>query len=506
MRIFLAALLALTAACQRAPRDPNILIVAVQSGPNNLDPRVGTDSVSQNIHQVIFNGVMKIDEHLKVVPDLAERLDNPAPTVYIATLRKGVRFHDGHELTSADVVYTFRSVLEPGFTTPYRGAMRMIASIEARDRYTVVFTLKEPFGSFPVLLVIPQVVPAGAGKDFNTHPIGTGPYRFVKNVPDDRVEVAPFADYFEGAPKNNGLVFKVIPDSIMTGLELRRGSADLIVNVPDPDIVYQLEKDPKLHAARSPGVDFQYIGTNLRDPILKDVRVRRALSYAIDRHAIVEYLRRGLAVPAAGMLPRESWAFEPAIESYDYDPARAKALLDEAGYRDPDGDGPAMRMRLTLKIQNLEFPRLQATAIQQNLRAIGVDVDIRSYEFATLYTDVLNGNFQLYTLQWVGGALIDPDILRRVFHSNQIPPAGFNRGHFSDPHVDALLDEASRSTDETRRRALFGEAQRAIAEQAPYITLWCKINNVVAQNTLDGIHLSPIADYTFLKDVARRAN
>ena len=165
-----------------------------------------------------------------------------------------------------------------------------------------------------------------------------------------------------------------------------------------------------------------------------------------------------------------------------------------------------MRMRLTLKTQNLEFPRLQATVIQQNLARVGVDLDVRTYEFATMYQDVLNGNFQLYTLQWVGGALIDPDILRRVFHSNQIPPAGFNRGHFSDPHVDALLDEASRSTDETRRRALFGEAQRAIAEQAPYITLWCKINNVVAQNTLDGIHLSPIADYTFLKDVARRAN
>ena len=504
--VFIAAAAALSAGCRQAPRDPNVLIVAVQSGPNNLDPRVGTDSVSQNIHQVIFNGVMKIDDHLKVVPDLAERLDNPEPTVYVATLRKGVRFHDGHELTSADVVYTFRSVLEPGFVTPYRGAMRMIESISARDRYTVVFRLKEPFGSFPVNLVIPQVVPDGAGKDFSTHPVGTGPYRFLKNVPDDRVEVTPFADYFEGAPRNNGLVFKVIPDSIMTGLELRRGSADLIVNVPDPDIVYQLEQDPKLQTARSPGVDFQYIGTNLRDPILKDARVRRALSYAIDRHAIVEYLRRGLAVPAAGLLPRESWAFEPTIPSYDYDPAKARALLDEAGYPDPDGDGPAMRMHLTLKIQSLEFPRLQATAIQQNLRAVGVDVDIRGYEFATLYADVLTGNFQLYTLQWVGGALIDPDILRRVFHSNQVPPAGFNRGHFSDPHVDALLDDASRSTDESRRRILFGEAQRAIAEQAPYISLWCKINNVVAQQSLDGIHLSPIADYTFLKDVAHRAN
>jgi peptide/nickel transport system substrate-binding protein len=354
-----------------------------------------------------------------------------------------------------------------------------------------------------VNLVIPQVVPDGADKAFNTHPIGTGPYRFVRNVPDDRVEVAPFADYFEGPPRNNGVVFKVIPDSVMTGLELRRGSADIIVNVPDPDIAHQLEQDPHLRTERSAGVDFQYVGTNLRDPILKDVRVRRALSYAIDRHAIVEYLRRGFAVPATGLIPRESWAFEPGLPAYDYDPAKARALLDEAGY--PDPDGPAPRMRLTLKIQNLEFPRLQATAIQQNLQAVGVDVDIRSYEFATLYADVLNGNFQLYTLQWVGGGLADPDILRRVFHSNQVPPAGFNRGHFSDAHVDALLDEASRATGDDRRR-LFGDAQRAIADQAPYICLWTKINNVVAQAGLEGVRATPIADYTFLKDVSRRAN
>ena len=506
-RAVLAAVCMLAAsACQNTPRDPNVLVVAVQSAPNNLDPRVGTDSVSQNIHQVIFNGLVKIDEHLKIVPDLAERFDNPEPTVYVATLRKGVHFHDGHELTSADVVYTFRSLLDPAFANPYRGALRMIASVDATDRYTVVFTLKQPFGSFPINLVIPQIVPDGAGLAFNTRPVGTGPYRFVKSVADDRVELAPFAGYFEGRPRNGGLIFKVVPDSIMTGLELRRGTADVVVNVPDPDIVYQLERDPHLRTERSPGVDFQYVGTNLRDPILKDVRVRRALSYAIDRHAIVEYLRRGLAVPTAGMMPRASWAFEPSLQAYDYDPAKARALLDEAGYPDPDGDGPAMRMRLTLKIQNLEFPRLQATVIQQNLRAIGVDVDLRSYEFATLYADVLSGNFQLYTLQWVGGALVDPDILRRVFHSAQAPPVGFNRGHFSDPHVDTLLDAASRATGEDERRRLFGEAQRAIADQAPYICLWTKINNVVAQNTLDGIHVSPIADYTFLKDVTRRAN
>ena len=206
----------------------------------------------------------------------------------------------------------------------------------------------------------------------------------------------------------------------------------------------------------APGVDYQYIGLNLRDPVLGDVRVRQALAYAIDSRAIIEYLRRGLARPATGLLPPQSWAVASDLEPYRYDPDRARALLDLAGYRDPDGDGPAPRLRLELKISSaVEFNRLQAAVIQQNLRAVGVDLDVRTYEFATLFSDVLEGNFQMYTLQWTAGSLADPDILRRVFHSDQVPPLGFNRGHYSNPEVDALLDEAGASSDEARRLELF---------------------------------------------------
>jgi peptide/nickel transport system substrate-binding protein len=162
-----------------------VLVVGVTSGPNNLDPRIGTDDVSGKTAQLIFNNLMTLDERLRVSPDLAERLENPDPLTYVVTLKRRVKFHDGHELTSADVVYTFRSLLDPAFVSPRKGAFRMVNAIEARDRYTVVFSLKEPFGSFPVNLVIP-IVPDGAGPLFRDHPIGTGPYRFVSYATDDQ--------------------------------------------------------------------------------------------------------------------------------------------------------------------------------------------------------------------------------------------------------------------------------------------------------------------------------
>ncbi len=504
----LALVIVLTASgCVRRPVDnPNIIVMGVTSGPNNLDPRIGTDDTSQKLGQLIFSSLAYLDERLQVAPHLAERFENPDPLTWVVPLRRGVKFHDGHELTSADVVHTFRSMLAPGFVTPLRGAFRMVSSIDARDRYTVVFTLKEPFQTFPGNLVIPPIAPESAGASFGDHPIGTGPYRFVRHLVDDRIELAAFEDYWGGRPRNDGIVFRFVPDDIMRGLELRKGTMDIVVNDIAPDIVHQLASEPTLQKVESPGTDYQYIGLNLRDPILKDLRVRQALAYAVDYQAIIQYLRRGLAYPAVGLIPPVSWVFEPGLFAFTHDPVTASRLLDEAGYPDPDGDGPATRFNLSLKVSNSEFNRLQSAVLQQNFRAVGIGLDVRTYEFATLYADVLKGNFQLYFLQWSGGYCADPDILRRVFHSQQTPPSGFNRGYFNDPRVDALIDRGTTSTDPAERKRLFGEVQKLLAKEVPYISLWDKTNYAVAQRTLTGIHLRPAADFLFLKDVARTSS
>jgi peptide/nickel transport system substrate-binding protein len=179
-------------------------------------------------------------------------------------------------------------------------------------------------------------------------------------------------------------------------------------------------------------------------------------------------------------------------------------LLDEAGYRDLDGAGPQPRLRLSLKISSNEETRLQSTVIQEDLRRVGIELDLRSYEFATFFADVLKGNFQLFSLQFTGGGLVDPDILRRVFHSDQIPPFGFNRGYYRNADVDRWLDLATQSTNEDERARAYREVQKLVAEDAPYIPIWNRTNVIVAQRSLDGLHLNAIGDFQALKDVRRK--
>ncbi|MDP2317880.1 MAG: ABC transporter substrate-binding protein [Acidobacteriota bacterium] len=494
-------LAALLSACTPPPPANRIVTLAVLSSPNSLDPRVGSDETSQRAHQLLYDNLLALDEQLKVTGGLASSWQQVDPLTYDVVLRQGVLFHDGHELTAEDVVYTFSSFIDPAFISPRKGAYRVLDQVTALDRYTARFSLKEPFGSFPIQLVMP-VVPKDAGLGLRDRPVGTGPYKFVSFAVDDKLELEAFPQYFRGAPANDGVVLKVVPDEIMRALELRKGTVDLVVNDLSPDVVHQLATDPGMSVAESPGTDYAYVGFNMRDPILSDRRVRHAIGYAIDRQAIVDHLRRGLATPAIGILPPVSWAFEPNVFQFTHDVAKAKSLLDEAGYPDPDGDGPAPRLRLTLKVSTNEFIRLQAAVIQQDLKQAGIDLDVRSYEFATLYADVLKGNFQLFTLQWVG--VSDPDMLRRVFHSKQMPPSGFNRGYYENAEVDRLIDEAAAATTDDERRRLFGAAQRLVAEDAPYISLWNKTNVAVSRTGIEGVKLTPSAEFTFLREVTKR--
>ncbi|MEO7191526.1 MAG: ABC transporter substrate-binding protein [Vicinamibacterales bacterium] len=501
-RVALAALVAASACTLSTPPRSPALVVGIRISPTNLDPGIGIDEASQRVGQLVFSSLLKIDDKLQVVPDLAVRFETTDSQTYVAEIPHGVRFHNGHEMTSADVAFTFRRYLDPAFVSSKKGAYRAIASIDVLDRYTVAFRLRQASAAFPINLAGAGIVPEGTGREAARAPVGSGPYRLTEFVPDDHVTLVPFPDYYAGAPKNAGVVLKVVPDETMRSLELRKGDVDLVVNDIAPDVVHELEQRDGLRVIQAPGIDWAYLGFNLRDPILRDPRVRQAIGYAIDTEAIVKYLRRGLARQTPGILPSVSWASAPDVFHFSYDPTRARQLLDAAGFADPDGDGPQPRLRLTLKTSTAEEPRLQASVIQQQLREIGIALDLRSYEFATLMADVVRGNVQIYSLQFVG--VTDPDMLRRVFHSSQVPPEGFNRGYYANPAVDRLLDRAAVSLVPAERRDLYVEAQRLIADEAPVISLWAKTNVVVSQAGISGITLSPTADFRFLQFVSRQ--
>ena len=491
------------ATCSSRPAESNSVVFLIETMPANLDPRIGTDAQSQRLHSLIFSGLLQRDAQMNPQPDLAERWETPDPLTYIFRLRRGVRFHDGRSLTSADVKFTFDSILRGEIKTPKRGAFRMVAGIDAPDDFTVVFHLKEPFASFLWNLVRPAVgiVPADAPADFAQHPVGTGPFRFVSARQDDEVILDRNPDYFAAPARIDRVRFRIVPDATVRALELRKGAADIALNSLSPDTVPALAKMSGLDVTQQPGTNLVYLAFNFDDPILARREVRQALAYATDRAQLVKYLMRNQARPAGTLLPPNHWAFAEDIHHYDYDPPRAEQLLDAAGF--PRKRGPAsnnMRLQLTLKTSTDELSRLLGAALQDQWRRVGVDLQVRSLEFATLSSDIVRGAFQVFTLRWIG-ANNDPDILEFVFHSQKIPPNGANRGRYRNPQLDTLLDLARVEMDREKRRALLRDAQKIIADDLPYLTLWYLDNVCVHRSRVSSVQLTPAGDYDFLTGI-----
>jgi peptide/nickel transport system substrate-binding protein len=482
-------------ACSAKP-DPNTLVMIIESSPTNLDPRVGLDAQSERIDELLFDDLCTRDEHLNVQPGLAERWDIPDPLTYVFHLHRGVKFHDGRPLTSRDVKWTFDSLLEGKIRSTKAAAYRFVDHIDAPDDYTVVFHLKESFATllWNVSDGAMGVVPYGSGDEISRHPIGSGPFRFVTAEPDKEVIIERNDGYWGEKARLRRVRFAVIPDATTRALELRKGSADLAVTSLTGDMVLALERESNLEVLRAPGTVLAYLAFNIRDPILKDGRVRKALAYAINRTPMIHYLMRDFARPAYSLLPPESWAYNGDVPHYDYNPDRAGQLLEQAGYPSVNG----VRLHLTMKTSTEESTRLMAAVLQQHLREVGVVLDIRTFEFATFFSDVTRGAYQLHSLRWVGGNE-DPDIFEYVFHSAKFSPHGANRTYYANPRVDALIDQARSELDQSTRKQIYAEIQRIVGEDLPYINLWYMENVMVHTRRVRNLRLNPPGNYDFLK-------
>lgn len=489
-------LVLLLASCASRP-EAGTLVMIIESTPNNLDPRVGTDAQSERIGKLIFDSLVARDDNFNLKPSLAARWEIPDPLTYVFHLRRDVRFHDGSPLTARDVKWTFDSILDGSLRTAKASTFRFVDRVEAPDEWTVVFHLKEPYATllWNVSEGAVGIVPYGSGEDFNRVLIGSGPFRFVSLEQDRHVIIERNADYWNGPPPVARVRFTIVPDTTTRALELRKGSADLAINALTADMVQVLQRKHNLSVVQAPGSIYMYLAMNLRDPILADVRVRRALAHAIDRRPVLHYLWRDLARPARSVLPPEHWAFYDAGLP-EYDPALARRLLDEAGHAERGG----VRFTLTMKTSTEETTRLLAAVLQQQLREVGIRLEIRTFEFATFYSDVLKGAFQLYALRWIGGNE-DPDIFEHVFHSASFPPRRANRGYYENPRVDDLIDRARLTVDQQQRARLYLEIQRILAEDLPYIHLWYLDNVLVHSARVRNVRLNPSGNYDFLKYV-----
>ena len=285
--IFILAALALSLAqlsCSRKP-DPNTLVMLIESSPTNLDPRIGVDAQSERIDNLIFDDLLSRGDNLDVAPGLAERWEIPDPLTYIFHLHHGVKFHDGRPLTSRDVKWTFDSLLQGKIRSTKAAVYRFVDHIDAPDDDTVIFHMKEP--SATLLWNLSDgaigIVPYGSGTEMTTHPIGSGPFKFVSAETDKEVILERNDNYWGEKPKLTSVRFAVVPDATTRALELRKGSGDATINALTPDTVLTLQRDPSLAVERAPGTVLAYMGFNLRDPILRDVRVRQAIAYAFDR-------------------------------------------------------------------------------------------------------------------------------------------------------------------------------------------------------------------------------
>jgi peptide/nickel transport system substrate-binding protein len=474
-------------------RDSGTVIVALDVPPLNLDPRIGTDATSERLIQLLFSSLVKKSRDFTIEPDLATDWDIPDPQTYIFHLRRGVVFHDGRPFSSKDVVHTFRTLLDGSLQTPKAGPFRLIDTIEAPDDYTVVFKLHEPFAPFLWNLTRGAVgiIPDGAGRDFKYNPIGTGAFKFVRYAPDAEVLIARHDAYYGPKPELKTVRFKIIPEAIVRALEIRKGSVDIAINVLPPDMVAALKDNGSLAILQAPGTNYQYVTFNLKDPLFKDVRVRKALAHAIDREKIVKYLFRGQARLATGVIPPGNWAYASDVPTYDYNPARARELLREAG---------AVDLSFTFRTSTDETTKLLAAVFQQQFREIGVRMDIRSNESATFAADVDKGNFQAFSRRWIGGNN-DPDIYNLIFHSSMTPPNGANRSFYINTEIDRLIDLGRREIDLEKRRTAYRQIQQIVADEVPYISLWYMDNVVVFNKRIRNMVLYPAGDYDFLADI-----
>lgn len=484
------------------PKAPRGFTVLMDGAPKSLDPRFATGDFSVKLSKLVFSGLVSIDNPSGAPElDLAASIEQTTPTTLDIALRPDATWHDGAPVTAHDVAFTLDSLADPDVSSPFAGLRKRIASITVHDDRRLTIALNAPHAPFLSDLtmgIVPRHRMDAKGRFPDDVLVGSGPFQFEARHGDAWVALKRFDRYHGGAPELERVIFRVLPDDNARLLAMIGGSGQLMQNAVTPLLLPAVQGDRSLVIESSPSIKYTYLGFNTTHPILKHKRVRQAIAHGIDREAIIRYKFSGLARLSTGLLPPHHWAYSDDVPTYTHDPARARELLDAAGFPDPDGDGPEPRFELVYKTTTNQFRRAVAELIKAQLAEVGIRLRIQAYEWGTFFHDIKSRNFELCSLQWV--SVTEPDLYTWIFHSKSIPTAdnrsaGANRGAYSNPALDALLDQGRVETDPDKRRAIYHRVQALVADELPYVSLWHEDNILVRQDSVRDYQIVPNARF-----------
>jgi len=486
-RAALVCLLMIAACAKPTPlAPPGYLQVDLPTAPSAIDPRLAADAISARVAELIYDSMVRMDRDGNFSGDLAERFEHTSPNEIVFHLRRDVRFSNGLPLTARDVKFTYDSILDPATLSIKRAVLTQMESLTVADDYTLIMRTRRPYAPALTMATL-GVVPAGSpisNKAAFAAPPGTGPLRLASFARDEAVILARNPYYAHPANVLSGLVLKVVPDPTVRVLELTEGVCGFAENdALQAELIPYLIAQPRLRIVRSPGNTYHYLIFNFRDARLRDLRVRRAIAYAIDREAIVASMVRGNARVATGLLAPENWAYDGGVTRYQFDHVKARTLLEASGY------SPATHPLRLIYNTTPEGRRL-AEALQAMLARVGVILDIHTNEWATFYGDLRNGNFDIASSQWVGVG--DPHQYYEIFDSHMTPATGgSNRGDYSNLRIDRLVEAGDSTLDPAARRAIYAQVQQLAADDLPYVSLWWDDNVAAMDRRLAGFEPYP---------------
>ena len=492
--LLLLVLAMLVTGCAKHHPRPGEIRVGLAQAPMTLDPRYTTDAASVRVQELVHRGLVRLDDHFMPRPDVAASWDHPTPLVWIFHLRPHVRFQDGSPLTAEDAAATLDSILDAAMASPLRSGFAAIAQVQAVDAETLRITLSHPDASLLTRLAV-GILPASLahGPQSARHTIGCGPFRLISWDANGLVLQRTGA---VTAAQVRRIHFITVKDPVTRCLKLVNGEIDLVENDLPPRLLpYLAAHRDRVTLESRPSTTFSYLGLNLRDPALSDVRVRRALALAIDRNALKKALFDNMPVLAETILSPQHWAWT-RLPVRLFDPKEAEALLDAAGlHANKNG------IRLVLNYSTSTDPtRLNmATAIASMWRKVGIEAHVRSMEWGGFYARIRQGDFQVFSLSWVG--IVDPDIYRWVLSSTMWPPKGANRGRYSNAEVDRWLDEAAVDENRQQRAALYAKVERKMWQDVVYIPMWYDPVIVAFGPRVSGFQIHADGDLRSLADV-----